>query len=343
MKKLLLIGPTHNPIHLTNFYNLVQDYFDDVRIVADDSFELCRSYQLSFSLKNPITLFKNVRELRKIIYEYEPTVIQVHQANSYALIANLANKRKFPLILTTWGSDVLLLPKRNLFYKMLVKYSLRKSDYLTANANFMAEAIKKLVDRPVLVANYGIDYKGITLPINKEKIIYSNRFHTELYRIVEIVNGFSKFVKNHPDWKLIVAGNGPLTSELKSIVKEKCPANSVEFVGFVSSNINKENYLKSTIWVSFPISDGTAISLYESMGYGCIPVTSNLPATKEVIKHNENGIIVDNDLEKGFEQALTLELEKVQELNQKIIIKTATKDVNKVKFESIYNEIHGIK
>lgn len=339
IKKLLLIGPTHNPIHLTNFFNLVADYFDEVRVVSDSDFVLCKHYKLNFSLKNPLKLRKSIRELRNIMNEYKPSVVQVHQANSYAYITTLANKGKFPQILTTWGSDVLLMPQKNRVFKYLAKYSIKHSDYVTANAHFMAEAIQKLVKKKVLVANYGIDYEGVELPIEKEKMIYANRFHAELYRTDEIIRGFSQFVKHHPDWKLIVAGKGDLTGDLKKLALEICPPKTVEFVGFVSSEENKGYYLKSHIWVSFPISDGAAISLYEAMGYGCVPVTSNLITTKEVVNHNSNGVIVDVDLNLGFEKALQLDINQVQELNKAIVLKTATRQVNKAKFESIYDEI----
>ena len=41
----------------------------------------------------------------------------------------------------------------------------------------------------------------------------------------------------------------------------------------------------------------------------------------------------------GFEKALQLDINQVQELNKAIVLKTATRQVNKAKFESIYDEI----
>lgn len=339
MKKLLLVGPSTNPIHLTNFYDLVKDYFDEILVVSSGDFTLCENIKLDFSLTNPIKLFKNVKKLRKIINDFSPSVIQIHQANSFAFITSLANKGRFPQVLTTWGSDVLLTPKKNIFYKKLIQYSLKKSDYLTANANFMIKAIHELVNKPVLLVNYGIDYEGVALPIEKEKIIYSNRLLNPIYRTNEILEGFSEFVKNHSDWKLIIAGSGTEEEELKKQAASILPKDSYSFIGFVKSSINKSNYLKSYIWVSNPISDGTAISLYESMGYGCVSVTSDLPATKEVVTDNVNGIIAKNGFAEGLERALQLDLSTVQEYNKKLIISTATKEVNRDKLVTLYNKI----
>ena len=339
MNKLLLIGPSTNPIHLTNFYDLIKDYFDEILVVSSGEFELCQNIKMDFSLSNPLKLAKNIKKLRKIIIDFSPSIIQVHQANSFAFITSVANNGRYPQVLTTWGSDVLLLPKKNLFYKRLVAYSLKKSDYLTANANYMIEAIHKLVNKPVLLLNYGIDYQGIELPIKKEKIIYSNRLLNPIYRTDDIIIGFAEFVKKNPDWKLLIAGNGTEEEKLKKLADSVLPKDSFSFVGFVKSDINKQNYLKSYIWISNPISDGTAISLYESMGYGCISVTSDLPATKEVITNDKNGVIAIKGISEGLERAIKMILEEVQKINKEIIITTATKEVNKKKITDLYDEI----
>jgi len=91
--------------------------------------------------------------------------------------------------------------------------------------------------------------------------------------------------------------------------------------------------------VSIPSSDGTAISLLEAMGYGCIPVLSDLPANNEWIINNENGIIVKNNLVSSLCDVEELSLDYVQEKNKKLILSKATKQVNKNKFESIYKKI----
>ena len=160
-----------------------------------------------------------------------------------------------------------------------------------------------------------------------------------IYRTDDIIIGFAEFVKKNPDWKLLIAGNGTEEEKLKKLADSVLPKDSFSFVGFVKSDINKQNYLKSYIWISNPISDGTAISLYESMGYGCISVTSDLPATKEVITNDKNGVIAIKGISEGLERAIKMNLEEVQKINKEIIITTATKEVNKKKITDLYDEI----
>ncbi|MDB4088371.1 glycosyltransferase family 4 protein [Flavobacteriales bacterium] len=339
-KKLMLIGSGGKSVHLENYYNLIKDYFDEILVVTDTHTDVsfCKYVTVGFSLRDPFQTFKNIRKLRKIIKDFSPSIIHVHQANSYTYITSKANKGKTPQVLTTWGSDVLLLPQQGRLFKKIVMYSLTKSDYVTADANFMAEAINKLVKKDVLIANFGIDIENIDIP-SKKKFIYSNRLHNPLYRVDKIIEGFSEFKKSNPDWKLIIGANGSETELLKKLAKDLLPKDSYEFIGFVNQEENKKRYLEAMIWISNPESDGTAISLLEAMSYGCIPVVSNLPANKEWINNEENGIIINDSIAQSLEQAKVLPLVKVQKLNQSIIETRATKKVNKEKFISLYNKI----
>lgn len=340
-KKLLLIGSTSGSVHVKNYYHLVKDYFDEVLIVGDQKVGFEESIALNFSLKNPIQLQQSIKKLKGIIHSFNPSVIHVHQANTYAYIAGKANKKLKPIVLTTWGSDVLLLPKQGFLYKYIVKSGLKKADVITADAKFMAEAVQNLgIKKDVTIANFGVDLSNKSIP-EKENIIYSNRLHNPLYNINDILDGFAEFVKENPYWKLVIGANGTLTEELKVTAKKILPHDSFEFIGFVNREENIKQYLRAKIWVSIPSSDGTAISLLEAMAYGCIPVVSNLPANKEWVNNKQNGLIV-KDLPTALNDALKLDLEKVQNLNKKIVENKATKEVNRAKFYAIYDRLLNI-
>jgi hypothetical protein len=120
MKKLLLIGSNTGNAHLKNYLELIRDYFDEVLVVSDYPVEYAPSKSVSFSLKNPLKIRNSIQKLRQIIHDYNPSIIHVHQANSYAFIAGKANNGITPLVLTAWGSDVLLLPKRSIIHRWLV-------------------------------------------------------------------------------------------------------------------------------------------------------------------------------------------------------------------------------
>jgi glycosyltransferase involved in cell wall biosynthesis len=336
-KKLMLVGSGGKSVHIKNYYNLIKDYFDEILVITDTEVDFCNFQKVGFSIRNPFEVRNNVKKLRRIMTEFNPSVVHVHQANSFAYITSLANKGKIPQVLTTWGSDVLLLPKQGVLLKHIVTYSIKHSHYVTADADFIAEAINKLVKKKVIIANFGIDYEPEIIS-KKLDVIYSNRLHDPLYRVDEIIKGFGEFIKENPSWKLIIGANGSETEALKLLAEAILPKESYEFIGFVNQEENKKNYLRAKLWVSNPESDGTAISLLEAMGYRCIPVVSDLPANREWID-GMNGIIIENSLAESFEKAVNLNFEKVWQKNQQLIEEKATKKVNREKFLTLYNQI----
>ena len=339
-KKLLLIGGSKGNVHLLNFHRLITSYFEEILIVSNQEIEQAAAKVLNFELKNPFGMLKNVHKLKSIIREFQPDVIHVHQANAYGFITSLANQGKKPLVLTTWGSDVLTLPKRSILHRCMVKYVLNSAIEITADAQFMADAINELVGpMPVVIANFGVEIATVENTLPRDKVIYSNRMHEPLYRIEQIILQSAPFLLANPAWKLRIAASGSQTERLKQISEQLLPESSVEFIGFQSAQENRENYLRSTVYVSIPNTDGTSISLLEAMAYGCLPVVYDLPANREWIENGVNGIVSNGNLSEEMMEILEMDHVSIQEKNAKIIEEKATKNANKQKYEAIYDRI----
>lgn len=341
MKKLLLVGS--NTIHTYNYLELVGSYFDEILLVTNEkrSDSVYTTIEVDFSL-SVFNLFRTVKKLKGIIQEFDPSIVHIHQANSYALYALMAcSKLKIPKVLTAWGSDILLVPQSNFLLKKMVQYNLKNADYFTSDSVFMGEEMKRLAPsvKDILIANFGISVApqvGV-----KENVIYSNRLHKKLYRIDKIIIAFGKFLETREseDWKLVIAATGEDTNSLKELTKKLKIDKNVEFVGWVDKEINGSWYSKSKFWISIPESDATAISLLEAMACGCIPIVSDLPANKEWINNGENGLIV-KDVDSSFiDAALKIDQDYAIEQNIARIERDGTKEANKIKFIQLYETI----
>jgi glycosyltransferase involved in cell wall biosynthesis len=172
----------------------------------------------------------------------------------------------------------------------------------------------------------------------KEEIIFSNRLHEKLYNIDRIIEYFIEFNKEHPTWKLIVAGSGNETENLKSLVNKSIIGNAVEFKGWLSPEENAYWYSKSKIYISIPKSDGTAISMLEALAHGCLPVLPNLPVTKEWIVDGKTGII-QKENSNPLSEAITLLDEDYASVNRaKIKTLAIRKECGQAYFE-LYKRI----
>ncbi len=345
-KKLLVIGSAS--IHTYNYIALVKSYFNEIVLVTtsdkkyDDS-QISNKYIINDSLRNPLNFLSTTHKLKKILAAEKPSVIHIQQISTYGLMILLANsKYNIPVVSTAWGSDVLINPQKNLLHKLMVRYCIEQSNALTADACYIAKKMQDLSRKKidVTIANFGIDIPE-SVRINKENIIYSNRLHNKLYRIDEIILAFSRFVskKQFSDWKLIIAATGTETDSLKELVSKLNIVDSVNFVGWVDKNENMHWYKKAKIWISLPESDATAISMLEAMGNGCIPIVTDLPASKEWIDNNVNGLLVKDVNDLDISKALSLDYQYLNSYNYNLIVKEASKDVNRNKFINIYKSM----
>lgn len=340
--KVLHVGP--HSVHVTRFINAFQKEGIDHFLLTeepDTEVQVVDQFVLNVHTLNPLKFIGFFAIVKRILTLVQPDVIHVHQVNRLAfIVTKVAAQVGIPVITTAWGSDVLVMPKKNKLYHFMVRKTIERSKFITADAREMVEAMQKIV---LNSTNYHLIQYGIE-PVaaqKKEKIIYSNRLHKKLYRIDAIVAYFSSFHASHPDWKLRIGGSGAETELLKQQVADLKLHDHVVFLGWLDESKNREEYAKASIYVSLPWSDGTSVSLLEAMSAGCIPVVSDLLSNKEWIDQGENGIIETID-QNPFEQALLLDSDSVAKRNQLLIAEKATRTASITKFEAIYQQaIYG--
>ena len=338
--KILQVGP--NSVHVTRFINAFDSNESISNFLLTDSPNLEAKVTQQFVVNahtfNPIKIIGLLKIIQTIVHQVKPTVIHVHQVNRLAFFTALVAKwRKIPVVTTAWGSDVLIMPSKNKLYHYLVKKTLQRSAVISADAQDMIRAMQLLVPTGQFVC---IQY-GITPiePTNKKEVIYSNRLHKPLYNIDKIISLFADFHTQHPSWHLVIGGSGSETEKLKNQTKLLGLTEFIKFVGWLNEEENRLLYAESSIYVSIPASDGTSVSLLEAMSANCIPVVSDLPANKEWISDNTNGIIVQEVGENPFKRALLLNQEIAFATNQQLINQKATRNASIAQFLSIYQTL----
>jgi len=176
--RVLLIGS--DTVHMVTYYRLVRDACEAVQLVSSgaDKVGSLNPTLVAFGLKNPLSVRRSVKRLREIHESFRPDIVHVHQANSFAFITVLALKKfNIPIVLTTWGSDVLVLPDKNFPMKAMVRYNLKHAAHVTADAGFMVQRIRELAGptKAVTETTFGVDLPTETTP--KQNVVYSNRLH----------------------------------------------------------------------------------------------------------------------------------------------------------------------
>lgn len=351
MKKIVIVGS--NSIHCQRYI---------AGIVATGEFEVCLisnqkiaefadldSLKVSFALRN----LKAVKQIYAYLKSAAPDVVHIHQANSYAwhtlrAIAKLAQRPK--VILTAWGSDVLILPKQGKLMRRMVEYNLRNVDIITSDSLFMSAAIAELlgkVSRPIHTINFGIqNVPQLAIQTTKQQTILSNRLHKPFYRIDKIIQAFAVLIKHDlitTEYRLVIAGGGEESVNLQQLAQDLGVSSQVTFTGMLDYTELVKFYQQAQIFVSVPESDGTSSSLLEALAYGCVPVLSNLPANLEWVLDQINGFIAPEvgQLAEQLLSAITLtqnsaQYQKLIGFNHQMILDKASFAVNLRKFTELY-------
>ena len=290
---------------------------------------------IDFSFRN---FFSALRQTKSILSKLSPDILVLYQLNLTAFVATLANrKKKIPTFAIGIGSDILTMPKKGWAYKAMLKYILKHSQAYNAGSPYLLEQMQKYCPKhsEILLANLGINP---IQPIEKEKIVFSNRLHSPLYRIEEVIKAFANFVSKpeFADWLLVVAATGK-EKEFQQLSQSLGIEDRVKFVGWLSQKENAEYYAKSKIYISLPKSDSFPISLLEAMSGECLCIISDLPAYKGIMKQGENCLIVsDLEIEKAdyIERVLELDSQNILQKNKTFADSYADIEKNKEKFIS---------
>jgi len=237
--------------------------------------------------------FAAIPAVRRLVRAIDPDLVHGHYVTSYGMLA--AASGVHPLLLTAWGSDLLLSPRQNRLVHLLTGLILRRADYITADAIDVIEAIGDYHPRcPVEQVQWGIELDRFPPPLARTHAgirFISLRSWEPLYQIPTLVRAFAEAAGKIGDCHLDLVGGGSQEAELRALVRELHLEERVTFHGFVNEARLRALLAAADVSISVPCADGTAMSLLESMAAGLPAIVSDLPANRQWIDR-EGGAVV---------------------------------------------------
>lgn len=236
-----------------------------------------------------------VPELKKEIAQLGPDLINAHFVPNYGFAATLAGRR--PLVITTWGSDVLLSPKKSFLHRWRVIWALARGDLVTADSQSAADAIIKLgVNKEkILVVPMGVErafFREVEgkLPGRREHLaVLSCRRLEKLYNVETLLRALSR-LGERPNWRALIVGRGAERGKLELLAARSGIANRVSFLGELAASDYRRVLLESDIYVSTALSDSTSVSLLEAMASKLACVVTDIPGNREWVEPMQTGL-----------------------------------------------------
>lgn len=236
----------------------------------------------------------------KSLRENKIDVVLAEYGTHAHFILPFVRKAGLPLVVHFHGYDasihsVVEATKR---YKDVLKYASK----VVAVSRKMEQMLLDLgCPREKLVYNvYGPqpEFLKVEPTFSKKQFIAIGRF-TDKKAPYYTILAFKKATENHPEAKLIMAGDGQLLNTCKNLVRHLDIQDQVEFLGVISPEKYRELLSESLAFVQHSITaesgdmEGTPLAVLEASAAG-LPVVLTLHAgIPDVIIHNETGLLVE--------------------------------------------------
>lgn len=228
-----------------------------------------------------------VQETRRHVAELAPDLLHAHYVTSYGYLA--ARCGKHPLVMTAWGSDLLVTPGKSAWMRWLTGWILRQADLITGDSASLMSAVADF--RPTGAAeeiHWGVELQRFhPTPWSHKQgsQLVSLRAWEPNYNIDTIIEAFALLQARLPgaDLRLHLLGGGSLEGALRSQVHKAQLDNKVQFHGRLDDAGMTRVLGESKISVSVPSSDATSVAMLESMACGLAVVASELLANRHWI------------------------------------------------------------
>jgi glycosyltransferase involved in cell wall biosynthesis len=261
---------------------------------------------------------------KAILREIRPDVISYWNPIGISLSPIFAAlKQKIPVIfhvsdewMARWLGKSLVIPKTNIHVPNMLHLFFRKFKH-QLRIIAISSYIKRLLleqgfpSNSIIVVNYGVD-TDLFKPLNVEKpkiftILYVGQivFHKGIHNVIIAL---AKILKKDKNVQLLIAGDGDkmYLSYLRRLIKLLGLTNNVLFLGKIPYTDLPNIYNEAHVFVYpsiYPEPQGMAI--LEAMACGVPVIASNIGGIPDMIKNNENGLLVKANDPTALVEAIT--------------------------------------
>jgi N-acetylglucosaminyldiphosphoundecaprenol N-acetyl-beta-D-mannosaminyltransferase len=131
-------------------------------------------------------------------------------------------------------------------------------------------------------------------PLKEKRFISVGRLSKEK-GFIDLLALYKDLLKQYPDWKLDIVGDGPTREELENYIQINSLQDTVTLHGFQGKEYIDSLLQKSSIYLMTSYTESFGIVLIEAMSHGipCIAYDS-AEGAKEIIMSGENGYLIKN-------------------------------------------------
>ncbi len=241
------------------------------------------------------SLLRHLPRLASWLRSVDADWLHVHYLTSHGTLAWLARLGwglRARIAGSAWGTDILITPELSPIHRWLTGRVLRACSLTTSDSAHMTRRMIELGAGEVQTFPLGLDKLPPACGSKEPWLFFTNRALEPLYRPGQVLELFARIARDRPDARLVVANDGSIRTALQDRSRGLDCGARISFVGRLDAATQAEYYDRAQWFLSLPASDSIAVSVIEAMSHGAIPILSDLPANRELVRHGENGWIV---------------------------------------------------
>lgn len=299
-------------------------------------------------------------QMQSVLQELQPALVHAGPIQSAGYLAALANYH--PLLLMSWGSDLLLHAERSSEWKQATELTLQKADALFCDCETVlrkANTYRLFSDFQIVQFPWGIK-RGVFSPQGSlppgelfetragETTFIHTRSWDPLYGTDVLLDGFRRAWGMNPWLRLLLVGDGSRGPNVRDYVKNQGLSDAVSLLGPQPSLDLPMWFRAAGAYISCAKSDGTSISLLEAMATGLPVIVTDIPSNREWVTEPENGWLAQAGSAESVAKCmlrvahLTPEERKaIAERNQRIVGERADWDKNFPRLLELYERLVG--
>ena len=210
----------------------------------------------------------------------KPVLVQMH----HLWRGSIFHEASFPVAFVVWA------------FERMIPWFYRKQPFVVVSPSTKRELeeIGIAEDRISVIYNGSDDEASDAAPVEEESSVPYFLWLSRVHRYKGIwtaLEAFEEFAENHPDVKLVVAGDGPLLKKIPAWLKERGLEEHVELLGFVSSEKKKKLLANAVALLQTSFKEGWGLTVVEAAKLGTTTIASDVPGLRDSVRNGETGLL----------------------------------------------------
>jgi glycosyltransferase involved in cell wall biosynthesis len=205
------------------------------------------------------------------------------------------------LVITIHGSDVLSLNGN--IMRAIKRFTLRHADVVCVNSSVTKAACIALYPRHYSLIPMGIDVERFAGAVASTKLKKQYNLHdftilfvgrlSEEKGIIYLLEALGSLQAAGKSFTAIIVGSGPLEAKLQQYIADNDLAKSVIMTGWIDNSELPTYYKTADVMVGPSLHEAQGLVFLEALAAGLPVITTTAGGTKDFVKNEVNGFLVE--------------------------------------------------